>query len=55
MTDPTPPPSPPPPQPEIPPLNPVPPQPEIDPAATPDEIPLPPGENEGGFERPGAI
>lgn len=48
MTDPTP-------QPEIPPMDPVPTQPEIDPAGTPDEVPPQPGENDGDFDRPGAI
>lgn len=48
MTDPTP-------QPEIPPMDPVPVQPEIDPAGTPDEIPPQPGDNDGDFDRPGAI
>lgn len=47
MTDPTP-------QPEItPPLTPSP-QPEIDPSSTPDEVPPQPGDNDGGFDRPGA-
>lgn len=48
MTDPTP-------QPEIPPMDPVPEQPEIDPAGTPDEFPQQPGDNDGDFDRPGAI
>jgi len=47
MTDPTP-------QPEIPPMDPSPPLPEIDPSGAPDEVPPQPGDNDGGFDRPGA-
>ena len=47
MTDPTP-------QPEIiPPAQPTP-QPEIDPGSTPQEVPSPPDDNGGDFDRPGA-